>query len=354
MVRFTRFNCLTASLAAVLSVGPLAVGPAFAKGEIVFASTGGSFEEALRRNFFAPFEQETGIKVISASATDSEQRTKATAMKEAGNTSWDVIINTEIWAASPNNRSFAQDLTEFCAPYAQDADLIAGTCSADAVKLSVNPTLLAYNTDEYKDYKPASWADFWDTEKFEGERGLPNFSDPWRIYAAALLADGVEKDKIFPIDVERALKKLNEIRPSVSVWWKTGDQSQRGFREGEYTMAMIWNTRANAMKAAGEPVEVVFEDSFLLADSMQVLADGPNKENALKLIAWVLKHPEAQAKFAEAAGVIPVSAKAVSLMSDEAKAKMPTDMKKVVLPNADWINENQASMLEAWNKWIQE
>ncbi|ODV43375.1 hypothetical protein AWV79_17990 [Cupriavidus sp. UYMMa02A] len=38
----------------------------------------------------------------------------------------------------------------------------------------------------------------------------------------ALLADGVPKDKLYPIDVQRALKSLDRIKKNVVKWWDTG------------------------------------------------------------------------------------------------------------------------------------
>ena len=42
----------------------------------------------------------------------------------------------------------------------------------------------------------------------------------------ALLADGVAPSKLFPLDLDRAFHKLDQIKPNVAVWWKTGDQSK--------------------------------------------------------------------------------------------------------------------------------
>lgn len=322
--------------------------------EIVVATTGGVFDRALKEAWFVPFEKATGIKVVTVPSTDAEMRAKAQAMSQARNVTWDAILNTEIWAESAGNRAFSEDLTEFCKEFAGRTDVIKNTCSAAGVKYSVVATLMAYNDKTFSDKKPKVWADFWNTREFPGSRSLPNFSDPWRLYAAALMADGVPADKLFPIDVPRALRKLDEIKPLIALWWRTGDQSQRGFRQGDYAIGMIWSTRASTLKAEGLPVAVSFDQSFLLADTMQILKGGPNTENAKKLLHWFLNSAEAQAQLAEKAAVLPISTKAAEFMSQAARANMPTDMSKVVVPDSDWINKNQASMLEAWNKWIQQ
>jgi mannopine transport system substrate-binding protein len=67
------------------------------------------------------------------------------------------------------------------------------------------------------------------------------------------MADGGNRDKLFSLDIDGALKELDEIRPTVSIWWKTGDQSVQGFRNGDYVLGQIWLTRARAMQNEGLP-----------------------------------------------------------------------------------------------------
>ena len=73
--------------------------------------------------------------------------------------------------------------------------------------------------------RPSSWADFWDVKKFPGNRSLC-LSDSPRTLIFALLADGVPRDQLYPLDIDRAFKKLDQIKPHVKVWWREGTQSQ--------------------------------------------------------------------------------------------------------------------------------
>jgi mannopine transport system substrate-binding protein len=338
-------------------LGAFASGDASAQPkDIVVATTGGVYDQALKEIWFEPFTKQTGIKVVTVIATDAEQRSKAQAMFQSGNVTWDIINNVEILAASPQNRSFAEDLAEFCKQFEKRADLIENTCQPYGVRITHNATLLAFNADKFKDKKPQNWADFWNVKDFPGPRALPNFGDPWRVLAAAVMADGVAADKVFPLDIERAFRKLDQIKPQIQLWWKTGDQSQQGFRNGDYVAGMIWGTRTNALRAEGQPVQASYDQAFMLADTMQILRKSPNKEGALALLKFYLDNPPVQAKFAEKFGVTPASREAVGLMSEEGRAKIPTSpdaFKKTVKHDPEWINANQARMLEAWNTWIQ-
>ncbi|WP_441481370.1 ABC transporter substrate-binding protein [Bosea sp. 2KB_26] len=331
--------------------------PAVAQtGEVVVATTGGTYDRALKEVWFEAFTKATGIRVTTVTATDSEQRTRAQAMASAGKVTWDIINNVDIIAESAQNRAFSRDLTAFCKAFEARTDLAEKACDTAGVKISFNATLLAFNAERFKDGRPGTWADFWNVSRFPGPRALPSFNDPWRVLAAALLADGVLADKLFPLDVDRALKKLDEIKPQIQLWWRTGDQSQQGFRSAEYVMGMIWGTRASALKAEGQPVAVSYDGAFLLADMMQILRDGPNSTGAEALLKFYLDSPEVQAKLAERLNVTPPSLAAVSMMSETARANIPNSpdaFKAIVKHDAAWIAANQARMLEAWNAWIQ-
>jgi mannopine transport system substrate-binding protein len=325
-------------------------------GEVVVATTGGAYDRALKEVWFAPFTVATGINVSTVTATDAEQRTRAQAMATAGRVTWDIINNVDIIAESAQNRAFTRDLTSFCGQFEASKDLVEKTCNPAGVRISFNATLLGFNTDRFTNAGPKTWVDFWDTARFPGPRALPSFNDPWRVFAAALLADGVSADKLFPLDIERALKKLDAIKPQVQLWWRTGDQSQQGFRNAEYVIGMIWGTRASALHAEGQPVGTSYDGAFLLADTMQVLRNSPNSAGAEALLKFYLDHPDVQAKLAERLNVTPPSLDAIAKMSEAARANIPNSpeaFRGIVKHDSGWIAANQARMLEAWNAWIQ-
>lgn len=355
-LRFSGFDAAV-SIARQIGLALLLTSAAAAQpGEVVVATTGGAYDKALKEVWFEPFTKSTGIKVSTVTATDSEQRTRAQAMASAGRVTWDIINNVDIIAESAQNRSFIRDLGTFCKPFEARKDLLEKSCNSAGVRISFNATLLAFNAERFKDGQPRSWADFWNTARFAGPRALPSFNDPWRILAAALLADGVPADKLFPLDIDRALKKLDEIKPQIQLWWRTGDQSQQGFRNAEYVMGMIWGTRASALRAEGQPVATSYDGAFLLADTMQVLRDGPNAAGAEALLKFYLDNPAVQARLAERLNVTPPSLDAVAMMSEAARANIPNSpeaFKAIVKHDSAWIAANQARMLEAWNAWIQ-
>jgi len=322
---------------------------------IIIASTGGAYDRALKEAWLDPFTAETGIPVTIVSATNAEMRAKASAMVKAGNVTWDLYLEGEIQAASEAHRQATEDLTEFCRQFSTRADLAENACAAGGALVQSTATLLAYRFSDDQTEQPRTWADMWDTKRFPGGRSFPNFDDPWRVLAAALLADGVKKDALFPLDVDRAFAKLDEIRDDITVWWKTGDQSVQGFRNEEYDLGQIWLTRARAMKNEDLPIAWSYEASFLVGDRVALVKGAPNRDNALKLVAYWLDNPTVQAKACDMLSCTPPSTDALALMSEATRQSMPTadDLRaNVIVPDAEWINANAASLLQQWNNWV--
>ncbi|RDL46716.1 Spermidine/putrescine-binding periplasmic protein [Ensifer sp. M14] len=322
--------------------------------QVVIASTGGAYDRALKAAWFDPFTKATGIEVVTVVATNAEMRAKVAAMVKTGNVTWDLYLDGEIQAASTAHKAVTEDLTDFCKQFAGRKDLGPNACAAGGALLQSTATLLAYRTGDGGP-TPETWADMWDSKTFSGERAFPNFDDPWRVMAAALLADGVSREELFPLDVERALKKLDEIRPAVSVWWKTGDQSVQGFRNGDYSIGQIWLTRAKAMQNEGLPIGWSYKASFLVGDRIALVKGAKNRDNALKLMAFWLNSPEAQAMACEVLSCTPPSTDAIALMSEDVRKTMPhaNEVRDfMVVPDAEWINANAAQLLQRWNEWL--
>lgn len=322
--------------------------------QVVIASTGGAYDRALKAAWFDPFTKATGIEVVTVVATNAEMRAKVAAMVKTGNVTWDLYLDGEIQAASTAHKAVTEDLTDFCKQFAGRKDLGPNACAAGGALLQSTATLLAYRTGDGGP-TPETWADMWDSKTFSGERAFPNFDDPWRVMAAALLADGVSREELFLLDVERALKKLDEIRPAVSVWWKTGDQSVQGFRNGDYSIGQIWLTRAKAMQNEGLPIGWSYKASFLVGDRIALVKGAKNRDNALKLMAFWLNSPEAQAMACEVLSCTPPSTDAIALMSEDVRKTMPhaNEVRDfMVVPDAEWINANAAQLLQRWNEWL--
>ncbi len=119
-------------------------------------------------------------------------------------------------------------------------------------------------------------------KKFPGRRALRNH--PIATLEAALMADGVAPDKLYPLDVDRAFKKLEEIKPNITVWWTSGAQSAQLLNDGEVDMVMAWNGRVSALTKEGAKVAYTYNQGILQSTSLCILKGAPNLATAVKFL----------------------------------------------------------------------
>ncbi|WP_157961784.1 ABC transporter substrate-binding protein [Acuticoccus kandeliae] len=341
-------------LAAVLlaSSGALAQSTDALKGSgsVVVSTWGGSYTDAQVAAFFAPFTEATGIEVVTTGTPDAA---KLKLMHESGNVEWDVVDAEaqmmEIAKADGALAPIDYDLVYSVTP---EADLITDNLKEFGFPSISFGWVLAWNTDaEFPNGAPQSWADFWDTEKFPGRRAL--YAQPKPLLEAALLADGVPAGEIYPIDLDRAFAKLDEIADDIDVWYENLGQADVLLQNGEVDMMLTSNGRAHAAKKDGFAVDFTFNDGAWEQGYWVVPAGAPNAENAMKLIAWT-SQPEGEAAFAEAFGYGGPNKKSYEGLSEEVLAGLPTapqNLENQVAVSGEWWAENLDAVNERWLEW---
>jgi len=98
------------------------------------------------------------------------------------------------------------------------------------------------------------------------------------------MADGVAPDKLYPLDVDRAFKKLEEIKPNITVWWTSGAQSAQLLNDGEVDMVMAWNGRVSALTKEGAKVAYTYNQGILQSTSLCILKGAPNLATAVRFL----------------------------------------------------------------------
>ncbi len=178
-----------------------------AAGEVIYAGFGGSFMEAMKKAWFQPFEAETGIRVRVA----PPDLGKLAAMVETKTVEWDVVDVPGSFIGT----GIAKNLFDSLDYKVINTDgLEPGQYGELAISYLVFATILAWSTRRYSGSNvPATWADFWDVQRFPGPRGMINVGTPWVVLAAALMADGVPPDHLFPMDLDRAFPKVDRLGP---------------------------------------------------------------------------------------------------------------------------------------------
>lgn len=330
---------MRAVAAALLALGSATASLAQNK-EVVMQDPGGAYSDALRKYLYDPFTKETGIKISPVTEGRSGPRIKK--QVEAGRTEWDMAYIYEQETRLLADCCLATiDYTKLT-PEAQKtvASLPKAAVNSKGIAVEVIGVLLAYSTKKYKTdaERPKNWADFWNVQKFPGKRCMPGF--PRFVFEAALMADGVPKDKLYPIDAERALKKIAQIKPYVSKFWQTNAQAPQLLIDGEASMCMAYAARINDL-ILNDPeasVDMTWNQGFTYYNYLSIPKNAPNQEAALKLLSYRLV-PKNAARFSNAYGVPMPSPLVYEAGDPKIRARWatnPDNMKISVQWNADW------------------
>lgn len=320
---------------------------------VVIRTTGGVFERSLKANFFDPFTKATGVRVVPFAASYGDMMARATAMQAAGRVEWDIISPqyTELAKIS----GMLEDLGD-CSGMPNVREL--GTpeaCGRYGVLYLFGAQMLAWNPNSFKGRKPASWKDFWDVETFPGRRALPNTGSPWATLILSVLADGVPADKLFPLDLDRAFRKLDEIKPHIGVWWRTGDQAQKMWASDDIAMSMLWLGTAYSSKRAGIPLEWTYNQSIADFGAWCILKGAPHPKAARAFIDFYMTNPDAHVAFAREMGYTTPNVASRDKLDAELKRDLISTSERVasiIKVDAEWLDANRATMLGRWNAWI--
>jgi putative spermidine/putrescine transport system substrate-binding protein len=319
-------------------------------GRLVYIGIGGATQEALRKALFQPFQAEFGIQVAEETGLSQE---RVQAEVQSGRPTIDLLTtSTNTYITLLNNNLLAPIDYKYFDP----ADLQSMPESA-RLKFAVNSVyvglVMAFSTAAFPDGKPQpqSWADFWDVKKFSGKRTLPYcdvLEGGWPLPEAALLADGVPRDKLYPLDIPRAVKKLTELAPHV-IWWRNTSQPGQYLVTQEAVMSMDSSGRNNALIDKGAPLKIVWNQARVEGDKWLVLRGAPNADNVMRFLAFAAR-PRVQAELARLIGYAPSNPRAYDFLDKTAAVKLPTypeNIKQAVLKDGDWWVANRPRWLEA-------
>lgn len=340
-----RISKLLTSTALIAGMGAM---PASAEGTITFTSFGGAFQDAQRKALLEPTAEALGITILEDTLTGIAE---VRAQVLAGAVTWDIVDLGLADCAAAQAEGILEPLdysiisTEGFDP-AAFSDAWAG--------IIYFSTVLAFDDDVYTDEKPNTWADFWDVEKFPGARSLRN--NPVTTLELALLADGVPKDQLYPLDLDRAFAKMEEIKPHIDVWWTSGAQSAQLIADGEVDMISIWNGRLDAVVADGVNAGYTYNEAAAALDCLAIPKGAPNKDLAMKALAMMLA-PEQQAQMPQYINYGPTTSLAFDLgiITPEQTAispSAPENLKVQFITDADYWATNRQMVQERWDAFI--
>lgn len=313
----TRLLTMMATAALALSISP-----ALSR-DLTVVGFGGATQEAMRETLFKPYGKQSGAPLLEESYTGGIAKVKA--MVETGTTTWDVVqmdenemilacdqglLETFDWKSRPNG-----------------ADIIDSAKSECGVGAFVWSKILAFDGD--KTTGVASWADFWDVNKWPGKRGLRKQAR--MTLEIALLADGVQPEELYDVlatkeGQDRAFAKLDEIKSNIQ-WWESGAQPMEWLASGDVTMTSAYNGRVIAANQQGKHFQMSWTNQLYAMD-FWAIPKGGNTQTAFAFVDY-MTDPEPQKAFAEKMVYGVTNTKATSRISQDIMPQLPTAEKNM-------------------------
>jgi putative spermidine/putrescine transport system substrate-binding protein len=337
---------------AAAATGPLVWIPrAGAAGKVVIRTIGGSYEEANVKAIFEPFSKATGIEIVKVPATLG----KLLAMFESGNIELDVVDAGELGVLSLSQKGALEKINYKSWKLTNPEDFDSAIRRDDMIADIYFSSVLGYNSQTFPTGKqPRNWAEFWDLKKFAGPRMLADIASGAVDLEFALLADGVPRDKIYPINVDRAFKSLDRVRPGIRKFWDTGALSAQMLADKEVVLGSIWNGRLQAVADKGAPLAIEWNEAMLQTQYWAILKGAKNLENAQRFIEFACQ-PEIQASHAKHIPYGPTNRQAFKSIPADVAARLPSSPEqkaKAFLQNGKWWADNRAMVSERWSQWL--
>lgn len=344
-----RFTQIAAMLIGGAPLALKAKGAWAAANELVFVNWGGDAGTAYDKAYGAPFQEETGIVVKQDGSGPTEGAIQA--QFESGNPSWDIVDVDAFSAETLGKKGMMEPIDYTIVDKSKFRPGFGWEYSASTYFFSY---IIAYDASKFGDLAPTGMKDFFDVEKFPGKRSLYKWGSG--MWEAALLGDGVEPEKLYPLDIKRAHDKIAAFKEHIVAYWGGGSESQSILLNGEASMALIWSTRAGLIeKDSGGAVKFIWDQGLISPGAMGVIKGNPGgKENAMKFIASA-QDPKKQLVMFDMLGQGPANPAADALVPAEMKRLNPVDpenMKKQIPLDMAWYEEHYGAALDEYTKII--
>jgi putative spermidine/putrescine transport system substrate-binding protein len=309
--------------------------------EIVVVNFGGDAIRATNQAYVEPFQRETpGVRVRVDGSGPTSGRMRA--IVESGRISWDIVDRNFHGSLELGPLGLLEEIDYTIVDRTKVIDGYAGRWGIGSYTYA---NVLTYDTRAFGGRVPTTWADFWNIREFPGKRTLRRHIDG--VLEAALLADGVPADQIYPIDVNRAFEKLREIKEH-TIFWGNHTESYQLLRDREVTMGCLASSRAIPLvRDTRGAVAFTYNQASFFVSGWAVLKGAPAGRRAFEFIAST-QDPRRQIEFQRLLGLGPANPAANAIMPAdlvEQNPSNPANLARMVRADNAWYAEHSSETL---------
>jgi putative spermidine/putrescine transport system substrate-binding protein len=285
--------------------------PKITSKEVVLAGFGGETYQMRHKLIFDPFTKLSGASVVDAPWDYG----KFLNMVDSASPEWDSIdfdgYSTVALVESGKAPAKLADWVRRCDLVDKDfRDYAAGSYAYSVV--------MGWSSDLKG--TPETWADFFDTKKFPGKRAFPK-----SIYAGtveiALMADGADKDHLYPLDFNRAFAKLDEIKNDL-VFYDSYAQGQQLLVQGSASMMATANSRMIQLQNQGRG-KFTYNQAVLYPWGAFPITKHAQHADATNAMIDTMSHPAVQAEIAKTLYLGPTVSDAFDMLAKDELALQP-------------------------------
>lgn len=313
---------------------------------LTLGTWGGTWQDLMIEAVVKPYKKDTGIKINYVLGDNTQRLNKIIAQKK--NPPVDVSQQDGAGLVRGSNEGLWHELnTELVPSLEKVPNNFKGK---DWVMQIFAASSLLYNPKEF-DSPPKSWDAYLDT-KYKGKVGLFT-EDPTHDVLAFSLAqtDG----KSFKA-VDKAFEMYEEVVKTMNPTYVTSSEEYgKLFAQGEVHLGRYWSSRAAQWQSEGKPVRSVIPKAGAMSTNFGNAIPKNIPENKLewagKLIDYTLRERAAKvvAKNMYYTNPIPTINYPKSIQD---KLVSSEDLKKLNVPDFDWVAQNRASWRERANEIV--
>ena len=307
----------------------------------------------LKKAVIEPFRQASKLDVV---ADNREFGVGAVRAKiQGGGNVWDIVTLENVEALQGCDEGYFIKIDKSKLPDLADFDLMDARFEC-GIPFIFYSTVLGYNKKKLKE-EPTSWADFWDTKKWPGKRAI--YKTPQDALEIALLADGVPRGDVYKVlattaGVDRAFKKLDQLKPNI-VWWTNPGQSRQMLASGEVTMSTTYDNGIRYFnKTQGTDFGLVRKDAVTHVNYYAIIAGSKHIDTAYAYLNFASK-PQAQAAVTNGLAISVPNRKALPLVDKDLQPYLttnPENLKDALQSDAKfWLN-NFDALATRFNAWV--
>jgi putative spermidine/putrescine transport system substrate-binding protein len=345
-----RVVALVVATLTVAGGGPLA-NVASAQETVTVVSFGGGYQDAERKAMYEPAAKRLGMTIKEDSLKGiADVRLQV----QSGKPTWDVVELGKQYCMADEARDLFEPLDFRVITNAADLDakLKGERWVGGPVFYSY---VLAWNKDKYGNNPPKTWKDFFDVQKFPGTRAL--YGQARFMLELALLGDGVPRDKVYPIDVDRAMKKLDGFKQHITAFYTSHGQSVQMVKDREIDMLVMTDGRADGAIKDGARLDFTYNDGIIDAGCLAIPRGAPNRTGAMKVInEFIAADIQANIPLHFSYGPINPKAFAIGKIPPDLARKLnssPEHLKLQLLLDSAWWASNEKAVQPRWDAFLQ-